>query len=109
MLYEQKMINELEWETYNTWYDFFSFKIDYFIYLKTDVDKCVERIKLRNRKGEETIPKEYLENLHSKHELWLNNKKNKLLLDGNSNINKLLNGELYINKIYKFICEIISE
>ena len=109
MLYEQKMINDLEWITYNTWYNFFSFKIDYFIYLKTDVDKCIERIKLRNRKGEETISKEYLENLHSKHELWLNNKKNKLLLNGNNNINIQVNKELHINKIEEFINKIISE
>ena len=43
MLYEKNMINKLEWQTYNTWYDFF-FNINYFIYLKTDVDKCVKEL-----------------------------------------------------------------
>ena len=41
MLYEQNVINKLEWETYNTWYDFFSINIDYFI-CKYNVNNCDE-------------------------------------------------------------------
>ena len=86
MLYEKNMINKLEWQTYNTWYDFFSFNINYFIYLKTDVDKCVKRIIKRNRKGEENIPKTYLAKLNDKHNEWLDSKKNVLKLNGNQDI-----------------------
>ena len=100
MLYEQKTINKLEWDTYNLWYDFFNINIDLFIYVRTDVNNCMKRIKVRDRTGEESIPKEYLEELHNKHEEWLLKKKNILIINGNENI--------YDNKIKDKNCEKIK-
>jgi len=38
------------------------------IYLRLDAEKCSERIKKRNRKGEETIDLQYLRKLEEKHD-----------------------------------------
>ena len=74
MLYEKGNISSIEWETYNYWYNSFSelAKVDLIIYIRTDPEKCYERIKLRNRTGEHDIPLEYLEQCHKKHEEWIN-------------------------------------
>lgn len=108
MLYEQNMINKLEWETYNTWYDFFSINIDYFIYVNTNVNNCVKRIKLRNRKGEESIPESYLQELHDKHELWMKDKDNKLEIDGNIDIFDIKNQNKHMKNIGLFILNVLK-
>ncbi len=42
------------------------------IYLYCSPEKCLERVRQRNRKGEEGITLEYLKKLHDRHEEWLN-------------------------------------
>ena len=51
---------------------------------------CFERIKKRNRKGEDLIPLEYLEMCHSYHEKWIMNNqiKHKMIINGNENHNE---------------------
>lgn len=41
------------------------------IYLRCSPDVCLERIKSRNRKGEESIPIDYIRKVHLMHEKWL--------------------------------------
>ena len=41
------------------------------IYVNTDVENSFNRIKIRNRKGEENISKEYLQKLDNYHKEWL--------------------------------------
>ena len=41
------------------------------VYLRTDPIKCLENIRLRNRKGEENITQEYINTLHHCHEAFL--------------------------------------
>lgn len=65
-----------EWELYTMWYNFFISKFESkhtieFLYLRTSVETCAERIKIRNRKGEAGIPSEYLKLLEVKHDEWL--------------------------------------
>ena len=60
--------------------------VDYYIYLKTPVEICLERIKRRNRTCEQNISKEYLEQLEAKHDAWLLPKDNVLVLDGSKSI-----------------------
>jgi deoxyguanosine kinase len=43
-----------------------SYMVSGFIYVDVDVDKCMERIKLREREGEEKITRQYLEKLKTK-------------------------------------------
>ena len=105
MLYEQKIMNELEWKVYNTWYDYFNINIDLFIYVKTDIDNCIKRIKMRDRSGEDSISKKYLTDLHNKHEEWLSIKKNILVINGNNNIydEKIKNN--YCKTLYNYLSQ----
>ena len=52
------------------------------LYVKTPVDVCYERIRIRGRPGEEAIDKKYLQLIHDSHEQWLNNQPNVLEIDG---------------------------
>ena len=74
-LYEDGDISSIEWETYNLWHkelkQIFKIEIKGAIYLRTTPEICYERIKKRNRNGEESIPLDYLRKLHDKHEEWL--------------------------------------
>lgn len=85
MLTNNKYMSEFEMELYNTWFNHFDIKIDGQVYIRTDLDNCVQRIQMRNRDGENNIEKEYLLSLEQNHEDWLMNKNNILILDGNQN------------------------
>jgi deoxyadenosine/deoxycytidine kinase len=89
-LYEQQAMTQIEWLTYNKCHSFLSdmlnINVDMVLYLRTDPDVCMNRIKLRNRKGEDLIPMEYVKTLHQKHDDWLiinDNVSSVIVLDGN--------------------------
>ena len=86
MLYESGHLNKMEWQVYLSWFGFLNLKIDKIIYIKTNVDNCMIRIKNRNREGEDKITRDYIQSLNDKHEEWLTNKNNVMVLDGNKNI-----------------------
>lgn len=73
MLYEDGSINKLEWDMYKDWYNFLyvECKISGVIYITCPPEKCAERINIRSRPGEESIPLEYLSKLHKSHEDWI--------------------------------------
>ncbi|XP_028661839.1 deoxycytidine kinase-like [Erpetoichthys calabaricus] len=79
-LYESDCINEVEWSIYKDWHEWLhgqfgkDIQLDGIIYLRATPEKCMERLLLRGRKEEQEIPMEYLQNLHFKHENWLQNK-----------------------------------
>ena len=63
-----------------------------------------ERIKKRSRSGEETIPFNYLERLHNKHEKWLLDEPNVLILNVNEDFeNNTLKTIEMINRVKMFI------
>ena len=92
MLYQQNYINEIEWQTYNYWFDTFKdkTKLDTIIYVDTLPDICYDRIKKRNRTGESDIPIEYLQHCHLLHTEWLINsndgQSNLIVFNGNVNL-----------------------
>jgi len=94
MLYDNKQIEHVNYLIYSSWFDEFinDFKIDGIIYIKTNPNKCNERIVSRGRNGESSITLEYLKNCNKYHEDFLNiNNKNiiespQLILDGNIDI-----------------------
>jgi len=83
MLTEDKFMSNFELELYNTWFNHFDVKIDGQIYVRTELKNCVDRIQQRNRDGESSIEEEYLNHLEKRHEDWLMNKNDILILDGN--------------------------
>ena len=106
--YENGMMNEIEWNDYTSWFDWLatSFNINPkgYIYLRASPDISYDRIKKRSRSGEETIPFDYLNELHNKHENWLLDEPNVLILDVNEDFENN-SGKLndMIEKVYDFI------
>ena len=80
-------ITNVEWDDYTDWFDWVVSKTDQstqgFVYLRADPDVCHQRIQGRARPGEESIPLEYLQQLHDRHDEWLLNESNVLVLDMN--------------------------
>ena len=101
----QGYLTDLEWEVYqslcNHLFEEHVAKPSGIIYLRTDPKVCYERLHIRNRSEEASLPLSYLEQIHTQHENWLlNNPQNipVLILDGNlpylhetNSKNKLLN------------------
>ena len=107
MLYDQNFINEMEWITYNYWFDTFKneTKLSGIIYVNTTPEICLERIIKRNR-GEETgIELSYLIDCHQKHLDWLENENVTVLeLEGDKNFESNHDDKKYImNKSFEFI------
>jgi len=73
MLREEGDLNLLEWNLYTKWFDWFSNSspINGLIYINTEYNTCNDRIKWRGRKGEESIPINYLDSLEKQHNKWL--------------------------------------
>ncbi len=83
-------MDKTEFEIYTKWsewlYERVCKKIKNVIYLRSSPEVSYERIKKRRRDGEETIPLEYLKQLHHLHEDWLmdNQELNILVLDADT-------------------------
>ena len=88
MLYDNNKIEEIEYKIYNAWFDEFSYclKNMNIYYVKTEPEICHKRIELRNRKGEQSIPLEYLRSCSDYHDTWLDKITNKYVLNGNIDI-----------------------
>jgi deoxyadenosine/deoxycytidine kinase len=85
MLYDEGKINTYGYQIYNKWFEHFqSFLGDMkFVYLQTNYEVCLQRIKKRCRDGEENIPSEYLKKNNEYHDAWLMNQDDVLILNGN--------------------------
>jgi len=70
-----------EFEVLDEWFKFatddsgLNIHVDLIIYLRTTPEKALERVNIRNRSEENSIPLEYLQDLHNLHEEWLVDKK----------------------------------
>jgi deoxyadenosine/deoxycytidine kinase len=90
---ENNIINELYDKTDIIW------KSNYFIYLRSSPEKCLEKIYNRGRENEMDISLEYLKNIHEYHEKAFENLKDKkIVIDVD---NKSL--QEISNEIYEFI------
>lgn len=105
----QGHLTDLEWALYqslcNHLFSEHVAKPTGIIYLRTDPDVCYERLHIRNRQEEASVPLSYLEQLHHKHETWLlgNLPQNPpvLVLDGNLPY-------LYEKKSKKYLVDLVS-
>ena len=78
--FEQGFLNQLEWNIYNSWFNFSTAKRCLppkgFIYLRADPKLSYQRTVERQREAEDSISFEYLEQIHLKHEDFLIHKHN---------------------------------
>ena len=105
-------MTKIEYDIYCRWHDWlcseFKMKPTAFIYLKTDPSTSLQRIEKRNRKGESEIPLEYLSELHSLHNTWMEKEESNgvpvLVLDVSKDFYKDLEEQHKITeKVKKFI------
>jgi deoxyadenosine/deoxycytidine kinase len=105
MLYDDKIINEMEHQMYNLWCDLYEKYINnnnniFYIYLKCEPEISLNRIKKRGRVEEESISLEYLKKINKYHDEWLLNKDNVIIIDCNKDFeNDLENQNKIIDKI----------
>jgi len=71
MLYDDKIIGEVEWSIIRYMANGLMMPVDKIVYLRSKPEECLERIKVRAREGEEDISLAYLERIHNQHEEWL--------------------------------------
>lgn len=88
MLYDDGLIEHDEYQIYNKWFDEFidDNKLTGIIYVKADPSVCNDRVKIRAREGEDSIPLDYLQKCHQYHEDWLSTIENKLVIEANDHI-----------------------
>lgn len=111
------LMNPLEWALYKKFWDWeekeFKHKPSGFIYLKTPVQVCYQRIVSRGRGEEKPISLDYIEHLDRKHENWFVHGKGVseellqvpvLVLDNSQNLIENVNlQQKYAEKIKTFI------
>lgn len=106
MLYDEKQIEEVDYQIYLKWFDEFiqDIPLTGLIYVKASPLVCYNRVLKRNREGE-NIPLQYLENCHLYHEEWINNTNmNTLTLDANNDKEFTTNDyKQWLETIRKFI------
>ena len=73
--YEHGFFSELEWNVYMKWVDLIIYQQCRaplgFIYLRAEPEVCHRRVRVRDRKGEETVSLEYVSQIHNWHEKFL--------------------------------------
>ncbi len=74
-LYEHGLVTPAEWEIYNEFYDTVTTEVsrhhDLMVYVDTPPAKCDERVKRRDREGEDDIPMQYMLDLDDQHKRML--------------------------------------
>jgi deoxyadenosine/deoxycytidine kinase len=75
MLRDAGDIDPLEWELYESWFNIFGkrYPVNGIIYISTSSGTSKDRIKSRNRQGEENIGLDYLDALDNQHKKWVSN------------------------------------
>jgi deoxyadenosine/deoxycytidine kinase len=110
MLYDDGLINPIEFQIYNKWFDEFITKHEYkTIYLRCDPVIAHERVKIRSRM-EETISLEYLQKCHDYHDKWILNTDNQFeVFDANVDMN--MNPEIiedWIENVKKLVIDFVD-
>lgn len=88
MLHASGKINDIEYQSYKMWFDHFLEEIPgiLFVYLRTDFDKCYERVTKRSRVEENKITLDYLKECELYHNKWLLNQADVLEFNGNVDV-----------------------
>lgn len=92
MLHDSGKIELINYKIYLQFFDTFvkDYGVDKILYVKTDPEKCSERITKRSRSGESNIPLEYLRECDKYHDDMIDHpdlkESTKIVLDGNIDI-----------------------
>jgi len=90
MLYDDELIEEVEMQIYLKWFEHFAedYLLTKVIYVDAEPIKCMKRIAIRNRPGENQIQHEYINNCDIYHKKMLENFSNDQILhiDGNIDV-----------------------
>lgn len=70
-------------EVYTYFYEKCGWSPDIHIYIRTDPEKCFDRISSRFQEGDLKITQEYLEKVHDSYERYIYTKPNVKIIDGN--------------------------
>lgn len=89
LLFEDNLINELEFDLCEDFYQSFGWSPDIVIYLRCSPETCYNRMKERNRESEDQIPLDYLKKIDNKYEKLYTNKQNVIIIDGEDNTEKI--------------------
>ena len=83
-VFSDGLIEHDEYQIYTMWFNEFldELKLGGIIYVNANPNTCFDRVKIRNREGE-NIPLEYLQKCHDYHESWLSSIENKLTIEAN--------------------------
>ena len=114
MLYDDNVMNEMEHKIYSLFYNEHKelYKPDAYVYLDTNADTCLRRIKKRSRDGESSISLEYLQRCQQYHDRWLKDKNIDtplLTIDTNNDVTYNNDeGNLWITTITNFINRILA-
>lgn len=94
MLFDDGMMEDVEYEIYMKWFDTFISDLPtaHIYYIRTDPDVALDRLKKRNREGE-NVSLEYLERVHKYHDEWLMDKSYATVLDGNIDKDEIANSD----------------
>ena len=104
MLYDDDLIDEINYQIYNKWFDNFldTTKLDGIIYLKCDPEIAHQRVIKRSRSGE-TIPLEYLQKCNKYHDDWILTSNIDTITINSNEENNLSVQDKWISQIVQFI------
>ncbi len=111
-LYETGKMSNIEWKMYNKWFDWLVQDLINkigepagIIYLRCKPEVSYERLKIRSRNEEASVPLEYLKKLHDYHDQWLLDNKNAIVIDVNKDFE---NNQEECDKIFSQINNFIN-
>ena len=84
-LYEQSALDTVEWDIYSHLWETLAPKAprpDYILYLRTPAPECLHRLQERRRAEETGVSLAYLQKLEERHDAWLLDLSNVIVLDG---------------------------
>ena len=103
-LLQQDDMSQMEGQIYQHWFHTYSHKVHIQVYIDTDVDHCFRRVRTRGREGEEGLTKQYLQLIHDKHQQWLGNRNDVIVLHGNKDfINDDKVQQEFLQKIFTLL------
>lgn len=96
--YNNGLVNDMELEIYNSWWTFWHqlmpFDITYYLYLQTDTETAMSRLRRRNRDGEAGIEDHYQQQLQNEHNLLFLNHPKTIVIDGSADFTRELPQEV---------------